>query len=116
MNKANGDGHTLLYWAAYNGHPEMVRLLLDNKANKKLADKVGQKPLDMACLALPVGMTREKKKAEITETAPPRTPSTTPSAAIPRQPHRSALTAFVSSAPAASLAFEVARKSSAGKM
>ena len=44
----------------------MVRLLLDNKANKKLADKVGQKPLDMACLALPVGMTREKKKAEIT--------------------------------------------------
>ena len=59
-------GHTPLYWAAYNGHPEMVRLLLDNKANKKLADKVGQKPLDMACLALPVGMTREKKKAEIT--------------------------------------------------
>ena len=43
----------------------MVRLLLDNKANKKLADKVGQKPIDMACRAMPVGMTREKNKAEI---------------------------------------------------
>ena len=37
---ASKDGKTTLMWAATNGHANIVRLLLDNRADVSLQDKV----------------------------------------------------------------------------
>ena len=44
----DNDGNTPLYWAAYNGHLEIVKLLLDNHADANLQNNDGKAPLDAA--------------------------------------------------------------------
>ena len=40
---------TPLIWAAYNGHLEVVQLLLRHRADKELKHKYGEKPVDIVC-------------------------------------------------------------------
>ena len=43
INHQDKDGRTALYIAAFNGHLDMIRLLLDAGANPNLADKFKQR-------------------------------------------------------------------------
>ena len=43
------DGGTPLYSAAYNGHLDVVRALLNAGADKTIATKYGDKPIDVVC-------------------------------------------------------------------
>lgn len=44
-NLTNHEGNTLLMLAAYNGHPETVKLLLEKKADTNVLNGRGQSPI-----------------------------------------------------------------------
>ena len=44
------DGRTPLYWAALYGQLDVVRALLNAGADKTIANKWGNKPIDVVCL------------------------------------------------------------------
>ena len=43
------DGATPLHRAAYNGHLEVIQLLLRHRADKMLENNFGQKPVNIVC-------------------------------------------------------------------
>lgn len=45
VNKQDVMGRTPLYRAAYSGHTDIVQIMIDHKANVKIADKAGRTPL-----------------------------------------------------------------------
>ena len=48
VNAKREDGVTPLYWAALEGHKEIVELLIENGANVNAKDDGGRTPLDFA--------------------------------------------------------------------
>ncbi len=46
VNAKVGNGSTALNFAAYNGHKEMVELLINNGADVNVVDEDGEAPLD----------------------------------------------------------------------
>ena len=48
--KEESNGGTALFWAAYRGHPDIVKLLLDNKADPNIKTKNETSPLMAAAL------------------------------------------------------------------
>ena len=43
-------GITPLWWAANNGHLDVVRALLNAGADKTIASNIGNKPIDVVCV------------------------------------------------------------------
>ena len=48
INSTDKQGKTVLWWAAFNGNLQLVRILIDRKADPTIADTMGRKPLDIA--------------------------------------------------------------------
>ncbi|MCL5999849.1 MAG: sigma-70 family RNA polymerase sigma factor [Chloroflexi bacterium] len=48
VNAKDGDGRTLLHWAAYQGHADVTELLLQHGAVLDIQDKSGKTPLAIA--------------------------------------------------------------------
>ena len=45
INKADEDGETPLYWAAWNGHTKMAKMLIEAEVDVNKANKYGRTPL-----------------------------------------------------------------------
>ena len=71
VNGKVGNGSTALNFAAYNGHKEIVQLLINNGADVNVVDEDGEAPLDftvnkeiISLLRKHGGKTAEELKAE----------------------------------------------------
>ena len=50
------DGHTPVYWASYNGHTDVVQMLLQNKADPNISNKVSRVLVNstLQCCIIPI--------------------------------------------------------------
>jgi ankyrin repeat protein len=48
VDAPDADGHTALHAAADGGHAEMALVLLDARADPRLANRAGERPVDLA--------------------------------------------------------------------
>ena len=58
LSRSDGDGMTLLHYAAREGHTEAVRMLLEAGVSLEQQDRDGRTPLHLACMMCGKGMTR----------------------------------------------------------
>lgn len=66
LTDINGD--TALHWAAYKGHPDLIRLLMYSGVDLQKPDYFGSTPLHLACLSGNVSCVKilcEKSKIEL---------------------------------------------------
>ena len=62
------NGDTALHWAAYKGHPELIKLLMYSGVDLEKPDHFGSTPLHLACLSGNVSCVKilcEKSKIEL---------------------------------------------------
>ena len=84
INHAGRDGRkgTSLYWAALQGHEEIVRLLLSKGADANEVDNVGKKPIDVAKTQIIKDMLFPHTTAKQQEEGQPSDPSSLPVEAV----------------------------------
>ena len=58
LSRSDGDGMTLLHYAAREGHTEAVRMLIEAGVTLEQQDRDGRTPLHLACLRSQKGMSR----------------------------------------------------------
>lgn len=66
LTDINGD--TALHWAAYKGHPELIKLLMYSGVDLQKPDYFGSTPLHLACLSGNVSCVKilcQKSKIEL---------------------------------------------------
>ena len=67
LSKSDGDGMTLLHYAAQEGHTEAVRMLIAAGVQLEQQNRDGRTPLHLTCLMCQKGMSRADGHASIVD-------------------------------------------------